>query len=59
MKFLIDECLSVTLVEVAISRGFVESAHVAWRGRAGSTDWSLMSIIVDEDWLEILPARSH
>ncbi len=30
LKFLIDECLSVDLVEVARDRGFPESSHVAW-----------------------------
>ncbi len=37
MKFLIDECLSPDLAEVARGRGFVESSHVVWMGKAGST----------------------
>jgi hypothetical protein len=28
LKFLVDECLSLDLVEVARSRGFPESSHV-------------------------------
>ncbi len=49
-KFLIDECLSPKLVELAISRGFVESSHVVWIGKAGLKDWELKKIIVDSDW---------
>jgi hypothetical protein len=29
MKFLIDECLSLDLVEVARGRGFVENSHAS------------------------------
>lgn len=50
MKFLIDECLSPKLVELAISRGFVASSHVVWIGKAGLKDWELKKIIVDDDW---------
>lgn len=35
MKFLIDECLSLDLVEVAINAGFPEGSHVIWMGKAG------------------------
>lgn len=50
MKFLIDECLSLDLVEVARCRGFVESSHVVWMGKAGWKDWELKSFIVEGDW---------
>jgi uncharacterized protein DUF5615 len=50
LKFLIDECLSPKLVELAISHGFVESSHVVWIGKAGLKDWELKKIIVDDDW---------
>jgi predicted nuclease of predicted toxin-antitoxin system len=50
LKFLIDECLSPKLVELAISRGFVASSHVVWIGKAGLKDWELKKIIVDDDW---------
>jgi hypothetical protein len=50
LKFLIDECLSPKLVELAISRGFMESSHVVWIGKAGLKDWELKKIVVDDDW---------
>jgi|SRR5271170_6849909 len=50
MKFLIDECLSLDLVEVAINAGFPESSHVVWMGKAGWKDWELKPFILDGDW---------
>lgn len=50
MKFLIDECLSPDLVEVALGRGFVESSHVVWMGNAGRKDWELKPFILEGDW---------
>lgn len=49
MKFLIDECLHMTLVDVATGRGH-EAHHVNWLGLSGNTDWGLMRRIVDEDF---------
>lgn len=50
MKFLIDECLSMDLVAVAQGRGFGESSHVAWMGKAGWKDWQLKPFILKDDW---------
>lgn len=50
MKFLIDECLSLDLVEVAITAGFPESSHVVRMGKAGWKDWQLKPFILDGDW---------
>jgi hypothetical protein len=50
VKFLIDECLSLDLVEVARGRGFVESSHIVWMGKAGWKDWELKSFILEGDW---------
>lgn len=50
VKFLIDECLSLDLVAVARDRGFVESSHVVWMGKAGWKDWELKIFIVAGDW---------
>jgi hypothetical protein len=50
MKFLIDECLTPELVQIAINRGFGESSHVTWRGRAGTKDWHLLPFILEGDW---------
>jgi hypothetical protein len=50
LKFLIDECLSLDLVEVAINSGFPESSHVVWLGKAGWKDWELKPFILEGDW---------
>jgi hypothetical protein len=50
LKFLIDECLTLELVEVAQERGFPESSHVVWMGKAGWKDWELKTFILDDDW---------
>jgi len=50
MKFLIDECLSLDLVEVAVNSGFPESSHVVWMGKAGWKDWQLKPFILEGDW---------
>lgn len=50
VKFLIDECLSLDLVAVAQGRGFVESSHVVWMGKAGWKDWDLKPFILEGDW---------
>ena len=49
-KFLIDECLSPDLATLARQRGFAESSHVTWLGKAGWKDWELKHFILDEDW---------
>lgn len=51
MKFLIDECLSLDLVAVAQRRGFGESSHVVWMGKAGWKDWQLKPFILESDWI--------
>lgn len=50
MKFLIDECLSPKLAELARRRGYGESSHIVWLGRAGAKDWDLIPFIIDGDW---------
>jgi hypothetical protein len=49
-KFLIDECLSLDLVELARDRGLPESNHVVWLGKTGSKDWELKTFILNGDW---------
>jgi hypothetical protein len=49
-KFLIDECLSPDLAALARERGFVESSHVTWLGKAGWKDWELKRFILEQDW---------
>ena len=40
-KFLIDNCLSHELADMAIDRGYVESRHLKWRGKkySGQQNW--------------------
>lgn len=49
-KFLIDECLSPDLAMLARERGFAESSHVTWLGKAGWKDWELKRFILEQDW---------
>lgn len=49
MKFLIDECLHTSLVDVAEARGH-DAHHVNWLGLSGEPDWRLMPRIVAEDY---------
>ena len=51
MKFLIDECLSPTLVAMALERGFPESTHVTWIGLRSRQDWALVRRAVDDDYV--------
>lgn len=50
LRFLIDECLSPRLVEVAHAAGFTESTCVRNRGLAGTKDWHLMTLVIAEDF---------
>jgi len=50
MKFLIDECLSPELAQMAHDRGHGESSHVVWIGRGGIKDWDLLPVVLDGDW---------
>ncbi|MDE0448165.1 MAG: DUF5615 family PIN-like protein [Spirochaetaceae bacterium] len=50
MRFLIDECLSPDLTEVAWNAGF-DCAHVARVGRDGGEDWQHMQHAISDDWV--------
>src|ERR1700739_4291676 len=50
LKFLIDECLSPELAQLARNRGYHESFHVSWLGKAGWKDWELKDLILEQDW---------
>jgi predicted nuclease of predicted toxin-antitoxin system len=49
VKWLIDECLHVLLVELAHSRGQIAD-HVNYLGLGSSKDWELMQIVVERDY---------
>lgn len=56
MKFLIDECLHLSLVAVAKARGH-EATHVAWIGKSGWQDWNLMRLVIDEAYTFVTENR--
>ncbi len=49
-RFLIDENLSPALVEPARERGF-EAMHVNHLGLRTDTDWDLLKVIAEQDWV--------
>jgi len=49
-RFLIDENLSPALIEPARQRGF-EAMHVNHLGLRTETDWDLLKVIVEQDWM--------
>jgi predicted nuclease of predicted toxin-antitoxin system len=49
-RFLIDENLSPALVEPARRRGF-EAMHVNYLGLRTETDWDLLKVIAEQDWV--------
>lgn len=55
-RFLIDECLSVTLVAAAKARGF-EADHVTHIGKAGWQDWNLVRFAVAHNYVMVTNNR--
>lgn len=49
-RFLIDECLSPELVQMAVAAGHIESTCVRDRGLAGTKDWKLIEHVVAGDF---------
>ncbi|MBI1775441.1 MAG: DUF5615 family PIN-like protein [Proteobacteria bacterium] len=52
MKFLVDECLTVQLVDVANSRGHM-AAHVAHVGLSGCLDSEIATYAFDNDYIVV------
>ena len=50
MKFLIDECLTPELVQMAQAAGHPESTCVRDRGLSGTKDWKLIEHVVAGDF---------
>lgn len=50
MKFLIDECLTPELVQLAQAAGHSESTCVRDRGLSGTKDWKLIEHVVAGDF---------
>lgn len=57
MKFLIDECLSPELAELARDRGFAESTHATWAGLGSAKDWTIARRAVDEGFVLVTNNR--
>ena len=51
MKFLIDECLSPELAELARAHGFAESMHVTRLGLTSAKDWTIARRAVDDGFI--------
>lgn len=49
-RFLVDECLSPELVQMAVKAGYVESTCVRDRGLSGTKDWKLIEHVVAGDF---------
>lgn len=56
-KFLIDECLHTSLIELAHAADQIAD-HVNYRGLGSSTDWELMKLIVEQDYTFVTNNRS-
>jgi predicted nuclease of predicted toxin-antitoxin system len=50
LKFLIDECLSVALEQIARDKGYIESAHVNHRGMSGWIDSRIAATAIEDSW---------
>jgi len=57
VKFLIDECLHTSLVEVAHAAGHLAD-HVNYLGLGSSKDWQLMATIRAQDYTFVTNNRS-
>ena len=51
-RFLIDETLSSALVDPARRRGF-EAMHVNYLGLRTETDWDLLKVFAEQDWVPV------
>jgi predicted nuclease of predicted toxin-antitoxin system len=57
MRFLVDECLHESLVEVAHAVG-LEAAHVNHLGLSGQPDWALAERIVKDEFTFVTNNRA-
>lgn len=56
-KFLIDECLHTSLVDIAHDAGHAAD-HVIYLGLGGAKDWQLMDTILKQDYTFVTNNRS-
>ncbi|RAI43285.1 DUF5615 family PIN-like protein [Rhodoplanes roseus] len=57
-RLLIDECLSVSLVAVAKTRG-IHADHVTWLVKSGWQDRNLAAFALDNDYVVVTNNRRH
>ena len=57
-RFLVDECLSISLVALAKARG-IAADHVAWLGKSGWQDHNLVPFVLDFDYIFVTNNRRH
>ena len=57
-RFLVDECLSVSLIALAKERG-IAADHVGWLGKGGWQDHNLVSFILENDYIFVTNNRRH
>jgi predicted nuclease of predicted toxin-antitoxin system len=55
-RFLIDECLSASLVAVAKERG-LQADYVTYIGKSGWSDWNLASYALENDYVFVTNNR--
>jgi predicted nuclease of predicted toxin-antitoxin system len=56
-KFLIDECLHTSLVQLAHAAGYAAD-HVTYIARGGAKDWQLMDTILERDYTFVTNNRA-
>lgn len=56
-KFLIDECLHTSLVQLAHAAGHAAD-HVIYIARGGAKDWQLMDIVLERDYTFVTNNRA-
>jgi predicted nuclease of predicted toxin-antitoxin system len=57
-RFLVDECLSVSLLAFAKERG-IAADHVSWLGKGGWQDRNLVPFALDNDYIVVTNNRRH
>ena len=56
-KFLIDECLHASLLELAHAAGHLAD-HVNYLGLGSSKDWELMAVVLEQDYTFVTNNRA-
>jgi len=57
-RFLVDECLSTSLVAIAKERG-IAADHVGWLRKGGWQDCNLVPFVLENDYIFVTNNRRH